>query len=184
MKWMIVALLFVLPYASHAQAPDFLRAPTEAQDSLFVNYGKYFTFSFLGSLGGGVVGGVIGARIFREEIEHDFLGGLNVIPVMLSGYVLGGVTGATLGGHDRKRIFLYALGGHLAFIGTLAVMAQIHERAAGYLGLTYLVGMPFFTSAIAYSVDKAFVRSRRRVRVAPVMSFGKRSSTLGVRLTF
>lgn len=184
MKWMIVALLFALPYASHAQAPDSLRAPAEGRDTLRVNYGKYFVSSFLGSLGGGVAGGLIGARIFKEEIEHDFLGGLYVIPVMLSGYMLGGVTGAALAGHDRKRIFLYALGGHLAFIGTLALTAQIHERAAGYLGFTYLVGMPFFTSAVALLVDKSFVRRQRRMRVAPVMSFGKRSSTLGVRLTF
>ncbi len=184
MKWIIVALLFVLPYASHAQAPDALRAPAEAQDSLFVNYGKYFTFSILGSLGGGLAGTAIGMGIYREKIRHDFLGGLYVIPVMMSGYMLGGIVGAALAGHDKKRIFLYALGGHLAFIGTIALTAQLHERAAASLGLTYLVGMPFFTSAIALLVDQSFVRRQRRVRVAPVMSFGKRASTLGVRLTF
>ncbi|WP_456425216.1 hypothetical protein [Rhodocaloribacter sp.] len=184
MKWMIVALLFVLPYTSHAQAPDFLRAPAEAQDSLQVKYGNRIILSIFGSLGGAVVGGLAGNALFRNEIRHDSYGGLILIPFIFSGYVLGGVTGATLGGRNRKYIFLYGLGGNLAFIGTISLVGRIHQPTAATLAVVYLVGMPFFTSAISYSVDKAFARRQRRVRVFPVMSFGKRSSTLGVRITF
>lgn len=156
-----------------------------------VRYGHYVVPVVLGSASFFSVGVLAAAWYWRDEgcqgggecIDLTFIAAAGV------GYlvsVAGGITVATLLGHDKLRIPLYTVIGHSAAIGGLY---HLTDRRPGNKTLVsvaaiYILTTPFLTALAAYAIDRSYVRRKSRVQLQPIVSVVANRVSYGFSLRF